>query len=112
EQSRIDYQNPQKRYVPPEDGMWCRISIETARPVTQGLCQPMARIPGNIVIQIFDRAISQVPTLGMTKLADDLAKHFQYWEVPGLQCREVQLVNAGQSGELTQANVRICFLTT
>lgn len=113
EQSRIDYQNPLMRFEPPVEGLWCRLTIETARPITQGLCEPMARIPGNIIVQCFDRAISQTPTVGLVQLADALAEHFQYWEAPGLQCREAQLVNVGNpSGTgYTQANVQIYFLT-
>lgn len=111
DQDCIDYQNPLVRFEPPADGLWCRLTIETTRPVTQGLCEPRARIPGNIIVQCFDRAISQTPTVGLVKLADALAEHFQYWEAPGLQCREAQLINAGQPGEYTQANVQIYFLT-
>ena len=110
-QARIDYQNPLVRFEPSASGLWCRLTTETARPVTQGLCEPMARIPGNIIIQCFDRAISQTPTVALVRLADALAEHFQYWEAPGLQCREAQLINAGQPGEFTQANVQIYFLT-
>ena len=69
------------------------------------------RIPGLAIIQCFDRVISQTPTLPLVRLADWLAEHFQYWEAPGLQCREAQLINAGQPGEFTQANVQIYFLT-
>lgn len=110
EQSCIDYQSPLARFEPPGSGLWCRLTIETAKPVTQGLCQPKARIPGNIIIQCFDRAISQVPTLALVKLADALAAHFQFWETDGLMCREAQLINAGQSGEYCQANARIYFI--
>lgn len=119
DQLRIDYQNPLARFEPPADGLWCRLTIETAKPLTQGLCEPQARIPGNIIIQCFDKATSQMPTLALVKLADALAEHFQYWEAPGLQCREAQLVSigAGASGGnpsgtgYTQANVQIYFLT-
>lgn len=111
EQARIDYQNPLVRFEPPADGLWCRLTIETARPITQGLCEPMARIPGNIIIQCFDRAISQTPTVALIRLADALVEHFQYWEAPGLLCREAQLINVGQSTDYTQANVQIYFLT-
>lgn len=125
-QSHIDYQNPGERYDPPppsaykgEADLWCRLAIETARPITQGLCQPMARIPGNIIIQCFDKAISQTPTLALVRLADELVRHFQYWEAPGLQCREAQLINVGAGASVgnpsgtgyTQANVQIYFLT-
>lgn len=110
EQSRIDYQNPLARFEPPADGLWCRLNIETTRPVTHGLCQPKARVPGNIIIQCFDRAISQAPTVALVKLADALAAHFQFWETDGLMCREAQLINAGQSGEYCQANVQIYFI--
>lgn len=44
EQSRIDYQSPLVRFEPPADGLWCRVSIQTVRPITQGLCAPKARI--------------------------------------------------------------------
>lgn len=119
EQSRIDYQTG--RFTPPEyvavdpgetndKNLWCRLTIETARPVVQGLCQPRARVPGNIIIQCFDRAISQVPTVALVKLADALAAHFQFWETEGLMCREAQLINAGQSDEYCQANVQIYFI--
>lgn len=110
-QDRIDYQNPAVRFTPPADGLWCRLTIETAKPVAQGLCQPRARVPGNIIIQCFDRAISQAPTLALVKLADALAGHFQFWETAGLMCREAQLINAGQSGEFCQSNVSVYFLT-
>lgn len=119
DQARIDYQNPLVRFEPPADGLWCRLTIETTRPVTQGLCEPRARIPGNIIVQCFDRAISQTPTVALVRLADALAEHFQYWEAPGLQCREAQLVNLGAGASVgnpsgtgyTQANVQIYFLT-
>lgn len=118
-QERIDYQNPGQRFEPPAGGLWCRLTIETARPITQGLCEPMARIPGNIIVQCFDKAISQAPTVALVKLADALAGHFQYWKAPGLQCREAQLVSIGAGGSVgnpsgtgyTQANVQIYFLT-
>lgn len=117
DQSRIDYQNPGQRFEPPadtggkDDGLWCRLAIETARPITQGLCEPQARIPGNIIVQCFDKAISQTPTVKLIRLADALAEHFQYWEAPGLMCREAQLINVGQATDYTQANVQIYFLT-
>lgn len=111
DQSRIDYQNPLMRFEPPADGLWCRLTIETARAITQGLCKPQARIPGNIIIQCFDRAISQTPTVKLIRLADALVEHFQYWEAPGLMCREAQLINVGQATDYTQANVQIYFLT-
>jgi len=111
DQARIDYQTL-TRFEVPADGLWCRLSIETARPIVNGLCQPHARIPGNIVIQCFDRAISQTPTLELVKLADGIAAHFQFWSVAGLQCREAQLVVVGQSGAFCQANVQVYFLTT
>jgi len=111
EQARIDYQ-ARRRFVAPEDGLWCRrLSIETARPVVRGLCQPQARIPGHIVIQCFDRAESATPTLALVQLADALAAHFQFWSFPGLQCREAQMVAVGQSGAFCQANVQVYFLT-
>lgn len=118
-QDRIDYQNPLVRFEPPADGLWCRLTIETARPITQGLCDPMARIPGNIIIQCFDKAISQTPTVALVRLADALASHFQYWEPSGLQCREAQLVSIGAGGSVgnptgtgyTQTNVVVYFLT-
>lgn len=119
EQTRIDYQNPLVRFEPPVSGLWCRLIIETARPLTEGLCEPMTRIPGNIIVQCFDKAISQTPTAALVKLADALAAHFQYWEAPGLQCREMQLISAGTGASVgnpsgtgyTQANVQIYFLT-
>jgi len=109
-QERIDYQS-RRRFAAPENGLWCRLSIETARPVVRGLCSPQARIPGHIVIQCFDRAESQTPTQALTQLADALAAHFQFWTVPGLQCREAQMVALGQSGAFCQANVQVYFLT-
>lgn len=119
EQERIDYQDPVRRFVVPSEGMWCRLSIETARPITQGLCEPRARIPGNIIVQCFDKAISQTPTVNLVRLADSLAEHFQYWETPALQCREAQLIPIGTGASVgnpsgtgyTQANVQIYFLT-
>jgi len=110
EQDRIDYQTL-TRFIVPADGLWCRLSIETAKPIVSGLCQPHARIPGNIVIQCFDRAISQTPTLALVKLADDLAAHFQFWSVSGLQCREAHMVVIGQSDAFCHANVQVYFLT-
>ncbi|CAK7070196.1 MAG: hypothetical protein KER_03085 [Kerstersia gyiorum] len=110
-QDRIDYQNPAVRFKPPADGLWCRLSIETAKPVASGLCLPRARVPGNVIIQCFDHAISQAPTLALVKLADALTAHFQFWEMEGLMCREAQLINAGQSGEFCQANIQIYFVT-
>lgn len=119
EQRRIDYQDPKARFRAPSDGVWCRLSIETARPITQGLCEPQARIPGNIIVQCFDKAISQTPTVNLVRLADSLAEHFQYWETPGLQCREAQLIPIGAGASVgnpsgtgyTQANIQIYFLT-
>lgn len=110
DQKRIDYQNPGQRFEPPLEGVWCRLAIETARPVVRGLCQPQARVPGNIIIQCFDRAISQTPTVALIKLADSLTEHFQFWEAGDVMCRESQLINAGQSGEFCQANVQIYFI--
>ncbi|HBQ89182.1 MAG TPA: hypothetical protein DD803_06940 [Alcaligenes faecalis] len=117
-QERIDYQNPAVRFEPPAEGLWCRLSVETARPVVRGLCQPKARVPGNIIIQCFDRAISQVPTLALVKLADALTAHFQFWETDGLMCREAQLISVGSNQSVgnpsgmgfTQANVQIYFI--
>jgi len=111
DQERIDYQ-ARRRFVAPEDGLWCRLSIETARPVVRGLCQPQARIPGHVVIQCFDRAESQTPTQALVQLADALAAHWQFWSALGLQCREAQMVAVGQSGAFCQANVQVYFLTT
>lgn len=119
DQKRIDYQNPGQRFESPADGVWCRLTIETARPVVSGLCQPQARVPGNIIIQCFDRAISQTPTLALIKLADALSEHFQFWESGSLLCREAQLINVGAGASVgnpsgsgyTQANVQIYFIT-
>jgi len=109
-QERIDYQ-ARRRFVAPESGLWCRLSIETARPVVYGLSTPQTRIPGHIVIQCFDRTESATPTLALVKLADALAAHFQFWTAPGLQCREAQMVALGQTGAFCQANVQVYFLT-
>lgn len=118
DQKRIDYQNPGQRFEPPLEGIWCRLTIETARPVVRGLYQPQARVPGNIIIQCFDRAISQTPTLALIKLADALTEHFQFWESGSLLCREAQLINVGAGASVgnpsgagyTQANVQIYFI--
>ncbi|MBW4789128.1 hypothetical protein JQS35_11010 [Alcaligenes faecalis subsp. faecalis] len=118
DQKRIDYQNPGQRFEPPLEGVWCRLTIEMARPVVRGLCQPQARVPGNIIIQCFDRAISQIPTLSLVRLADALAEHFQFWESGSLLCREAQFISAGAGQSVgnpsgtgfTQANVQIYFI--
>lgn len=108
EQSRIDYQNPVTRFEAPAEGKWCRLHIETARAVAQGLCAPSARIPGNILIQCFDRGHAQ--TIALVKLADALVEHFQFWSVPGLLCREAHLVNVGERDGMYQLNVQIYFV--
>ncbi|TGV05510.1 hypothetical protein E4695_16100 [Alcaligenaceae bacterium 429] len=118
DQKRIDYQNPGQRFEPPAEGIWCRLTIETARPVVRGLCQPQARVPGNIIIQCFDRAISQTPTVALIRLADAFTEHFQFWESGSLLCREAQLINVGAGASVgnpsgsgyTQANVQIYFI--
>ncbi|MDK6203313.1 hypothetical protein QP097_07550 [Oligella urethralis] len=110
-QDRIDYQNPVVRFKAPSDGLWCRLTIETARPVVDGLCEPSTRIPGHIIIQCFEKTHSQVPTLALTKLADKLIEHFQFWETEGLVCREARVINVGNSDEYSQANVLIYFIT-
>lgn len=119
EQSRIDYQNPLVRFMPPDSGLWCRLAIETARPVTQGLCTPQARIPGHIIVQCFEKSFSQAPTIELVRLADALVGHFQYRSLSGLLCREAQLVQAGTGASVgnpsgtgyVQTNVQIYFVT-
>lgn len=109
-QERIDYQNPAYLYVAPPEGLWCRLSIEVARPVVQGLCEPSTRIPGHIIIQCFHKTKNQVPTLELTRLADKLVEHFQFWNEGGLLCREAQVVNVSRKSEYSQANVLIYFI--
>ncbi|WP_278976744.1 hypothetical protein [Oligella urethralis] len=110
-QDRIDYQNPVVRFSAPEQGLWCRLTIETVKPVVSGLCEPSTRVPGNIIIQCFDKAKSQAPTLELIKLTDKLIEHFQFWETEGLVCREARVINVGNSDEYSQANVLIYFIT-
>jgi len=110
DQSRIDYQ-VLTRFNSPADGLWCRLTIETAKPVVRGISQPQVRIPGHIIVQCYDRAISATPTRALVQLADALAAHFQFWTVLGLQCREAHLIALGQTGEFCQANVEVFFVT-
>lgn len=110
-QDRIDYQNPVVRFKAPSDGLWCRLTIETASPVVDGLCKRTTRIPGHIIIQCFDQTHSQAPTLALIQLVDKLIEHFQFWESDGLACREAKVVNASDPDGYSQANVLIYFMT-
>lgn len=106
--SRVQYPNPDELFKEPESGVWCRLNILGGTGFFAGMAdRPHARRPGLIVIQCFDRV--HVGTGAVTRLADALSEHFQFWSEGHLACYEASLIDAGQANGFIQFNVSIRY---
>ncbi|MCO8166834.1 DUF4128 domain-containing protein [Pseudomonas sp. 21LCFQ02] len=108
-QDRIEYPNPDEIFQKPSEGVWCRLSIQGGTAFFAGVGdKPHARRPGQAVIQCFDR--KGVGTGAVTRLADALSDHFQFWRQGDLECWEASMHGAGESGGFIQFNVVIRYV--
>lgn len=108
DQDRIDYPNQPVRFVPPDDGLWCRLTIAPGTSFMAGMGDaPCTRTPGLIIIQCFARERTGMKPL--TSLVDDLIAHFAYWSNGHLECLAGSMVSVGPSGGWLQVNVQIGF---
>lgn len=110
EQARIDYQNAVGAiFVPPETGLWCRMTIQHATAFFAGMADsPHSRKPGQIVFQCFARPRTGMKPMNV--LADALEAHFGYWSSGDLECMETSQDVVGDDGNgFYQINVKIRF---
>ena len=116
EQARIEYPNQPGIFIPPDTGLWCRLSILHGTAFMAGMAaQPYTRKPGLISIQCFARI--RTGTKELNQLADALEAHFAYWTSGGLECLEASQVNIGagdtagrpEGTGFYQINVNIAF---
>lgn len=94
EQERIDYPNQKSPFKQPKDGAWCRPNIQYGDAFMAGMAdKPHTRRPGRLVIQCFDREGNGIGSL--SRLADSLIEHFEYWSTGHLECLEGSVVDVG-----------------
>lgn len=107
-QSRVAYPNQINIFTPPDEGLWCRFSIQYATAFMAGMAdRPYTRKPGQISIQCFAR--ERTGTRAITELADAIEAHFAYWMSGDLECQEASQVIAGEFEGFYQINVNIRF---
>ncbi|MEI2416217.1 phage tail terminator-like protein [Orrella sp. JC864] len=108
EQSRIAYPNHPGIFAPPDEGLWCRLSIQPGPAFMAGMAdRPYTRKPGLIVVQCFARERTGIKPL--TELADALEVHFAYWRHGELECLEASHVDVGPADGFYQQNVRVAY---
>lgn len=109
EQARIEYPNPDEIFTPPATGLWCRLSIQGGFGFFAGMgAEPHARRAGNMVVQCFAR--QRAGTGALTRLADQISQHFQFWSEGHLECWEASLIDAGYDKDFVQFNVVVRYV--
>lgn len=92
--SYVDYPNQIVRFVPPDEGIWCRVSVQFGQAFLAGMSkEPYSRKPGVFTIQCFARMQTGVKTI--TQFADAAEAHFAYWSSGDLECLEASQVVVG-----------------
>lgn len=99
---------PNLSFNPPENGLWCRLTIAGGSSFIAGIAdKPCTRRTGNIMIQCFDRL--HTGEKAITELSDALLAHFEYFTIEHLECLQGQAINAGKDSDFIQYNVSIGY---
>ncbi|KRP80969.1 electron transfer flavoprotein subunit beta [Pseudomonas lactis] len=105
----VDYPNPPKPFDPAGKAIWARLAdvpgLSSAPEI--GLT-PCVRRTGVIIIQLF--VPSYKGTLAITRAADTLVQHFEFFSDSGFDCFAASAATLGDDGNgWYQVNVKIPY---
>ncbi|KAE9642378.1 electron transfer flavoprotein subunit beta [Pseudomonas sp. PB103] len=107
--ANVDYPNPPKPFDPAGKAIWARLAdvpgLSSAPEI--GLT-PCVRRTGIIIIQLFVKTYTG--TLAITKAADTLVQHFQFFSQDGFDCFAVSTNTVGDDGlGWYQVNIQVPY---
>lgn len=97
-------------YTPPTTGVWARVTVLGGINFISGLADtPCTREVGTLVIQCFDRENTSI--IGVKTFADNLAKHFAYYQTDKLELLAPSVIYVGLNTDTKffQYNVSIPY---
>lgn len=108
DKTRITRENV--NYTPPTTGVWARVTIQGGINFMSGMADtPCTREVGTLIIQCFDR--ENMGTGNVKTFADNLAKHFAYYQTNNLELLAPSVIDVGfdPNTKFYQYNVSIPY---
>ncbi|OOR86635.1 hypothetical protein B0181_11595 [Moraxella caviae] len=95
-------------HTPPAQGLWQRLSIQTASSIMSGMAdKPMTRQRGAVVVQVFGRL--NTGESAIIAQADNIAQHLGYYSHEHLELLTPTVTTVGSDGDFYQVNVRVPY---
>ena len=107
--SDVDYPNSPKPFNPAGRAIWARLADIPALSSTPEIgLSPKVRRTGLIVVQLF--VPSYKGTLAITRAADALVQHFEFFSEAGFDCYAASATTVGDDGNgWYQVNIQIPY---
>ena len=107
--SDVDYPNSPKPFNPAGRAIWARLADIPALSSTPEIgLSPKVRRTGLIVVQLF--VPSYKGTLAITRAADALVQHFEFFSEAGFDCYAASATSVGDDGNgWYQVNIQIPY---
>ena len=107
--SDVDYPNSPKPFNPVGRAIWARLADIPALSSTPEIgLSPKVRRTGLIVVQLF--VPSYKGTLAITRAADALVQHFEFFSEAGFDCYAASATSVGDDGNgWYQVNIQIPY---
>lgn len=107
--SSVDYPNPPQPFNPAGKTIWARLAdIPGLASTPEVGLSPCVRRTGIIIVQLF--VPSYKGTLAITRAADTLVQHFEFFSEGGFDCFAASAANIGDDGNgWYQVNIQIPY---